>query len=76
MLSLFETPKLCFPASCSIGIVGGGSQSIVSEHRFFAPAGDANVSIVDVRAIAAVAAAALTESGHHGKTYDLNGPKC
>ena len=50
-------------------------QSILSEHRFFAPAGEARVSIIDVRDIAAVAAAALTENGHHGKTYDLTGPE-
>jgi uncharacterized protein YbjT (DUF2867 family) len=50
-------------------------QSIASERRFFAPAGNSLVSIVDVRDIAAVAAAALTESGHEGKTYDLTGPE-
>lgn len=33
------------------------------------------MSIVDVRDIAAVAAAALTESGHEGKTYDITGPE-
>jgi uncharacterized protein YbjT (DUF2867 family) len=33
------------------------------------------VSIVDVRDIAAVAAAALTESGHEDKTYDITGPE-
>ena len=49
--------------------------SIISESRFFAPAGDARVSIVDVRDIAAVAAAALTASGHEGKTYDVTGPE-
>ena len=48
-------------------------QSIVSEHGFFAPAGDVPVSIVDVRDIAAVAAAALTEGGHHGRMYGLTG---
>jgi uncharacterized protein YbjT (DUF2867 family) len=50
-------------------------QSIESEGRFYAAAGDARVSIVDVRDIAAVAAAALTESGHSGKRYDLTGPE-
>jgi uncharacterized protein YbjT (DUF2867 family) len=49
--------------------------SIISEGRFFAPAGDARVSIVDVRDIAAVAAAALTASGHEGETYDVTGPE-
>jgi uncharacterized protein YbjT (DUF2867 family) len=33
------------------------------------------VSIVDVRDIAAVAAAALTQSGHEGKIYDITGPE-
>ena len=56
------------------GLLGFRS-SIISEGRFFAPAGDARVSIVDVRDIAAVAAAALTESGHEGKIYDITGPQ-
>jgi uncharacterized protein YbjT (DUF2867 family) len=50
-------------------------RSIASEGRFFAPAGDARVSVVDVRDIAAVAVAALTKSGHEGKTYDITGPE-
>jgi uncharacterized protein YbjT (DUF2867 family) len=53
----------------------GFRSSIVSEGRFFAPASDARVSIVDVRDIAAVAALALTEEGHQGKTYDITGPE-
>src|SRR5690348_109679 len=47
----------------------------MSEERFFAPIGDARVAIVDVRDIAAVAAAALTKSGHDGKTYNITGPE-
>ena len=56
------------------GLLGFRS-SIISEGRFFAPACDARVSIVDVRDIAAVAAVALTESGHEGKIYDITGPE-
>jgi uncharacterized protein YbjT (DUF2867 family) len=56
------------------GLLGFRS-SIISEGRFFAPASDARVSIVDVRDIAAVAAATLTESGHGGKIYDITGPE-
>jgi uncharacterized protein YbjT (DUF2867 family) len=48
--------------------------SIAIEHRFAIAAGDAGVSAVDVRDIAAAATAALTEPGHAGKTYDLTGP--
>jgi uncharacterized protein YbjT (DUF2867 family) len=47
---------------------------IANEGRFFAPIGEARVSAVDVRDIALVAAAALTEPGHVGKTYTITGP--
>lgn len=36
---------------------------------------DGRVAMVDVSDIAAVAAAALTEDGHEGKTYTLTGPE-
>lgn len=49
--------------------------SISTEGTFFAPIGDAAVSAVDVRDIAAVAAVALTEAGHEGATYTLTGPE-
>ena len=49
--------------------------SIATEGRLFAAAGDARISAVDVRDIAAVAAAALTEPGHEGCTYDITGPE-
>lgn len=48
--------------------------SIAAEGRFFAPIGDGRVSAVDVRDIAAVAAVALTEPGHAGRTYTVTGP--
>jgi len=48
--------------------------SIAADNRFYAPIGDATVSAVDVRDIAAVAAAALTETGHERQTYTLTGP--
>ncbi|MGH4022137.1 MAG: SDR family oxidoreductase [Pseudonocardiaceae bacterium] len=50
------------------------SGSIREQGRFFAPIGDARVSAVDVRDIAAVAATALTEPGHAGATYTITGP--
>jgi uncharacterized protein YbjT (DUF2867 family) len=49
-------------------------KTIAEEGQFFAPIGDARVSAVDVRDIAAVAAAALTEPGHMGMTYTISGP--
>ena len=53
----------------------GFRASIASENWFFAPIGDARVSIVDVRDIAEVAAAVPTQTGHEGKIYDITGPK-
>jgi uncharacterized protein YbjT (DUF2867 family) len=49
--------------------------TIATRNAFYAAAGDAKVSAVDVRDIAEVAVAALTESGHEGKLYDLTGPQ-
>jgi uncharacterized protein YbjT (DUF2867 family) len=47
---------------------------IRTQGRFFAPIGDARVSAVDVRDIADVAAAVLTEPGHDGAIYSITGP--
>jgi uncharacterized protein YbjT (DUF2867 family) len=52
----------------------GFSGTIAGKGMFFAAIGDARISLVDTRDIAAVAAAALTEEGHEGKTYDITGP--
>jgi uncharacterized protein YbjT (DUF2867 family) len=49
--------------------------SIATTGKFFAAAGDAKVSVVDVRDIATAAAAALTQPGHEGRIYDLTGPE-
>jgi uncharacterized protein YbjT (DUF2867 family) len=49
--------------------------TISREGAFYLPAGDARVSVVDVRDIAAVAARALVDKRHDGKTYDITGPE-
>lgn len=51
------------------------STIIKEQNAFYAPAGDAQVSLVDVRDIAEVAAAALTQPGHENTAYDLTGPQ-
>lgn len=53
----------------------GFAPMIAAEGRLYAPIGDARVSAVDVRDIAAVAAAALTQDGHDGATYTITGPE-
>ena len=49
-------------------------QSIQQQHTFFAAAGDARISAVDVHDVADVAVAALTTSQHDNKIYALTGP--
>lgn len=50
-------------------------EPIIHKGMFFASVGDAEISLVDTRDIAAVAVAALSEKGHSGKVYDLTGPE-
>ena len=49
-------------------------QSIKEKSAFFAAAGEARISAVDVRDLADVAVAALTGSQHNNKSYSLTGP--
>ena len=49
--------------------------TIATQNAFYAAAGDAKVSMVDVRDNADVAVAALTKPGHEGKIYELTGPQ-
>ncbi|MDQ3745564.1 MAG: SDR family oxidoreductase [Acidobacteriota bacterium] len=53
----------------------GQAQQIAAEGRIYQPVGDAKASFIDVRDIAAVAARALVEDGHEGKSYVLTGPE-
>ncbi|MEU2945313.1 NAD(P)H-binding protein [Nocardiopsis alba] len=46
----------------------------VRSGRVALPFGRGRVSWIDAEDIAAVAVAALTEEGHHGRTYELSGP--
>jgi uncharacterized protein YbjT (DUF2867 family) len=47
---------------------------IAAQGQFFAPIGEARISLVDVRDIAAAAVAALTGPGHENRIYHLTGP--
>lgn len=49
--------------------------AIVARGALFLPMDDARIASIDVGDIAEVAARALTESGHEGKTYPLTGPE-
>lgn len=49
--------------------------SIDGSGTFYADAGQARLSMVDTRDVAAVAAVVLTEPGHAGAAYDVTGPE-
>jgi uncharacterized protein YbjT (DUF2867 family) len=48
--------------------------SIGEDGTLYVDAGDARISMVDTRDVAAVGAVVLTESGHAGAHYDITGP--
>ena len=49
--------------------------SIDQAGNFYVDAGEARISMVDTRDVAAVAAVALLEPGHAGARYDVTGPE-
>jgi uncharacterized protein YbjT (DUF2867 family) len=49
--------------------------SIGADGNLYVDAGDARISMVDTRDVAAVAGAVLTEEGHAGAHYDITGPE-
>lgn len=51
----------------------GNLPSINAEGRFYSSLGESALSLVDINDVAAVAVAALTESGHEGKTHHITG---
>lgn len=53
----------------------GFRDPIIQQGKFFATAGEAPISLVDIRDIAEIAAFALSTPGHAGKIYDITGPE-
>jgi uncharacterized protein YbjT (DUF2867 family) len=53
----------------------GQAAQVAAQGVIYQPGGDAAASMIDARDIAKVAARALTEDGHEGKTYVLTGPE-
>ena len=51
------------------------AQPIVREATIYQPHDDAQVSLLDIRDVSAVAAKVLTKPGHQGRTYEITGPE-
>jgi uncharacterized protein YbjT (DUF2867 family) len=63
------------PNSFSQNVLTYNAPSIRQQGAFYGSVGNARISYVDVRDVAAVVAKALQGSEHDGKTYELNGPE-
>lgn len=63
------------PTGFMQNFVNYDSARIAAEGVLHSPRREAQVSWIDVRDIAAVAVAVLTEEGHDGRAYDLTGPE-
>nr|WP_246242071.1 SDR family oxidoreductase [Flexivirga aerilata] len=50
------------------------AQTVRDSGTLYAPAGDGAISFTDVRDVAAVIAAALTQTGHDNEIYEITGP--
>lgn len=53
--------------------VNSMADTIKTQNAFYMPIGDGKVSLVDTRDLAAVAVAALTNTGHENKAYEITG---
>jgi uncharacterized protein YbjT (DUF2867 family) len=63
------------PNSFMQNVVTYMGETIKAEAAFYSASGEAKISHVDARDIAAVAVKALTEPDHEGKAYTLTGPE-
>lgn len=63
------------PNSFMQNVVTFMGNTIRAESAFYSASGEASISHVDVRDIAAVAVKALTAPDHEGRTYTLTGPE-
>jgi uncharacterized protein YbjT (DUF2867 family) len=56
-------------------VTTGWAPTLDPQGNYYAPAGDARISMTDARDVAAVAARVLTGDGPAGQAYDLTGPE-
>lgn len=68
-------PAVVLRSSHMMSNILGSAATIQQAGRFFLPAGDARIAMVDPRDVAAAAAAVLVTAEHDGSTYVLTGPE-
>ncbi|MFD7259079.1 SDR family oxidoreductase [Streptomyces sp. NPDC059874] len=68
-------PAVVLRSSHMMSNILGSATTIRQAGRFFLPAGDARIAMVDPHDVATAAAAVLVTSGHDGRTHVLTGPE-
>jgi uncharacterized protein YbjT (DUF2867 family) len=68
-------PTVVLRSSQLMSNLRASADSIKQAGRFFLPAGDARIAMIDPRDVAAVTAAVMETSDHDGLTYSLTGPE-
>ena len=63
------------PSSFMQNFVAHAAGSICDANAIYMPFGQARISFVDARDVAAVARVVLTEPGHENKIYEISGPE-
>ena len=72
-LKAARVPAVLLQPSFSMANLLGAADHVRQRGMLFAPAGLARISMIDPADVAAVAAVALTTTGHDGRTYVLTG---
>ncbi|WP_431682796.1 SDR family oxidoreductase [Kitasatospora sp. KL5] len=67
-------PAVILQSSYLMSNILGSAGTIARTGKFFLPAGEAHVAMIDPRDVAAAAAAVLTAGGHDGQTCLITGP--
>jgi len=70
-----DVPFVILRPTFSMANLLASAEAVKYTGKLFAPAGDAGVSMIHPRDVAALASVALLEDGHEGKWYTLTGPE-
>ena len=68
-------PAVVLRSSFFMSNLLAAAEPVALDGKLFAPAGEAEIAMIDPRDVGAAAAAALTSEGHDGRSYALTGPE-
>ncbi len=68
-------PAVVLRSSFFMSNLLAAAEPVALDGKLFAPAGEAEIAMIDPRDVGAAAAAVLTSEGHDGRSYALTGPE-